>query len=382
MQHRPSLVWRSPRTQLAGWGEALRFDCGTGIERFARGAGVLTSVWSEVDNPDGLPGPPAVASFTFDERTPGSVVIVPEVMVVGDSRGWRSMEVDGHRLDAILERRPDPAPQIDRPRYAGSSVPDVLWMQAVSEAISQIEGGLLEKVVLARDYALWSKFPIDSQRVLARLIERFPQCHVFLVDGLVGASPELLLHKQGRRVESVALAGSAPRGEDAESDRRLSAELLHSEKDRREHELAAASVAEVLASFCPTLHRPEHPELLALDNLFHLATPFVGTLGSDIPSIELVAHLHPTAAVGGAPRVTALELIRRLEGMNRGRYAGPLGWFDARGEGEWAIALRCAELSGARARLFAGGGIVKGSLPEAELEETRLKLRAMLSALE
>ncbi len=270
----------------------------------------------------------------------------------------------------------------DRPRFAGSSLPDHLWLEAVAAAIKEIEGGRLEKVVLARDHALWSKEPFVLHRVLNKLHERFPDCMVYLVDGLVGASPELLIRRRGDSVAALALAGSARRDSDPAVDDQLGSELLASSKDLNEHALASQSVERVLGRVCRSLERPEGPGLLKLANVQHLATPFAGILAGSYHVLDLVGMLHPTAAVGGTPTVDALEMIRSIEGMERGRYAGPVGIFDPAGDGEFAIALRCAEISGARARLFAGAGLVRGSVPEDELQETRIKLQAMLSALE
>jgi menaquinone-specific isochorismate synthase len=384
LDRRPSLVWRSPTIELAGWGEALRIDCGTGADRFNAGRRMLDRWWdaAEIDGEaqDSTQLPVAFGSFTFDERSPGSVMLVPEVLVAGDRDGWRVVTVGGASLDSHPALRLTPS--TDRPRFAGSSVPDMMWMEAVAEAIALIDAGELVKVVLARDYALWSKSPFDRHRVLSTLIERFPQCFNFLISDLVGASPELLISRHGNEVESMPLAGSAPRGQDPEEDDLIGKSLLTSDKELREHREAAASVGRVLGEVCSKLSRPATPELLRLANVQHLATRFTGTLSTPMSVIDLVDRLHPTAAVGGTPTEKAVELIRRLEGMERGRYTGPVGWTNAAGDGEWAIALRCAELSGARARLFAGSGIVAGSLPESELEETRLKLTTMMNALE
>ncbi len=236
--------------------------------------------------------------------------------------------------------------------------------------------------MLARDHALWSKEPFDLHRVLSKLHRAFPECMVYLVDGLVGASPELLILRIGNAVNSLALAGSARRDPDPRADEQLGEELLVSHKDLHEHALASASVGRVLGEVCSSLDRPPRPGLLKLANVQHLATRFTGVMAEPHHVLDLVARLHPTAAVGGTPTPAAVDLIRSLEGMDRGRYAGPVGIFDPGGDGEFAIALRCAEVSGARARLFAGAGLVNGSVPEDELEETRIKLQAMLSALE
>ena len=371
---------------LVGWGEALRLRPGLGADRITRADAQLRGVEAEVDNAVDLPGSGLVAigAFSFAADSPDSALVVPRV-VVGRREGrtflTRIDPEDAPSVPGPTSAPPQPVAR-DRPRYAGSTVPDVRWLEAVAEAIRRIQGGELDKVVLARDHALWAHEAFDPLELARRLTARFPSCHTFVVDGLVGATPELLLSRRGRRVVSRVLAGTAGRDPDEAEDAALGAALLDSEKDRWEHQLAAESVEEVLAPRCAELTHEPRPRLLRLDNVQHLATTFEGELAEDASALELVAALHPTAAVGGTPREAAIALIDELEGMDRGRYAGPVGWTDAAGDGEWGIALRCAELAGARARLFAGVGVVAASLPEAELEETRLKLLAMQAVLD
>ena len=386
LEHAPDVAWIHEDLGMVGWGEAARIDAGLGDDRFRR----ATDAWlgltaaAEIDDPLGLPGTGLVGfgSFTFDGRSSGSTVVVPSVLIGrSPSRWWLTTVGDADPARYLHPAGSAPAGP-DRPRYAGASIPDLMWVEAVAEAVRRIDAGEVEKVVLARDLALWSKAPFDRRVVLRRLHDRFPGCFTFLVDGLLGASPELLVSRRDRAVESLALAGSARRDADPEEDWLVGKALLSSDKDRREHEAAAASVGEALGAVCRSLERDPEPWLLRLPNVQHLATRFRGELAEPRPVTELVGRLHPTAAVGGTPTGRAVELIRELEGMDRGRYAGPVGWVDHHGDGDWAIALRCAELSGARARLFAGAGIVAGSLPENELEETRLKLQAMIDVLE
>ncbi len=380
---RPELVWMSPATAVFGWGEALRLAAGFGPARFSRAErGFAEWVASADRNGPERGGPVAFASFTFDSRSAGSILVVPEITVVRHGERWHAVTVDRADVGRLLEAPREEPARTDRPRYAGASIPDVEWLEAVAAAVELIGAGRLDKVVLARDHALWSKTAFDPIRLLARLVERFPDCHVFRVDGLVGASPELLIRRMGRLVASEALAGSIRRSDDPTEDERLGKELLSSDKDLREHASAAESVSRVLGELCERLEREPTPSLVRLANVQHLGTRFAGRLSAPMSALEIAGRLHPTAAVGGTPTDVALEVIRQLERMDRGRYAGPVGWMDAEGDGEFAIALRCAELSGARARLFAGAGIVAGSLPESELEETRLKLLAMQSAFE
>ncbi len=241
---------------------------------------------------------------------------------------------------------------------------------------------LLRKVVLARDLNATADNPIDVRVLLRRLAARYPGCHTFACDGLVGATPELLISKDGWEVSSLVLAGTAPRGASPAQDSDLAHGLLGSAKENEEHEYAAASLRDALSPLCEAMYVTPRPELIRLPNVQHLGTRVRGTLASVKSALTLVAAVHPTAAVGGTPTAAAVEAIRELESMDRERYAGPVGWIDADGNGEWGIALRCAQLSGRRARLFAGCGIVAGSDPAAELAETESKFRPMRMALE
>ena len=375
---------------LVAWGTAARIAPGPGPDRFARAEQELQALAADARVDDGVQVPGSgvtgLGSFAFTDTATGSVLRVPQVLIGRrGGRTWRTdVEVDGLAPAPGPADRPPPPVARGRTRYAGSSLPDLAWLEAVAAAVDRIADGRLDKVVLARDHAVWSEHRFDALDLARRLHARFPRCHTFVVDGLVGATPELLLARDGTAVSSRVLAGTTGRSDDEATDAALGAALLDSAKDQHEHRLAAASVHDVLDPACATLDVDDAPRLLRLDNVQHLATVFRGTLAADPPpsSLELVAALHPTAAVGGTPRDAAVAMIAELEGLDRGRYAAPVGWTDAAGDGEWGIALRCAELSGARARLFAGVGVVGASLPEDELEETRLKLRAMQAVLD
>src|SRR5262249_42433721 len=256
------------------------------------------------------------------------------------------------------------------------------WEQAVGEAVRRITHSTLRKVVLARDLHASAENQIDVRVLLRRLAARYPGCYTFACDGLVGATPELLISKDGWEVSSLVLAGTAPRGASPEQDSDLARALLGSAKENEEHEYAAASLRDSLSPLCAAMYVTPRPELIRLPNVQHLGTRVRGTLASPRSALALVAAVHPTAAVGGTPTDAAVEVIRELESMDRERYAGAVGWVDAAGNGEWGIALRCAQLDGNKARLFAGGGIVAGSDPAAELAETESKLRPMRNALE
>ena len=255
----------------------------------------------------------------------------------------------------------------------------------MADAVAAIRTGGLRKVVLARDVFATAAEPIDTRVVLRRLADRYPDCFTFACDGLVGATPELLVRRDGRQVSALVLGGTAPRSGDPARDEALGAALLASAKNAEEHAYAVASIRDGLGPLCDTLEVDPRPSLVRLPNLQHLGSQIRGTLtGNGTPKsvLALAAAVHPPAAVCGTPTAAALELIRELEHMDRERYAGPVGWVDAEGNGEWGIALRCAQLSARTARLFAGCGIVAGSDPAAELAETLVKLQPMRDALE
>lgn len=224
--------------------------------------------------------------------------------------------------------------------------------------------------------------PLVVTDILRRLGALFPSCMLFSVDGFVGASPELLVSRLNRDVRSQPLAGTIARSGDPATDARLARELLASSKDRREHGLVVDAVASTLAPLCDRLEIPPAPAIVPLRNVAHLGTTIAGNLTTPAPTALAIARrLHPTPAVAGTPTNAALALITRLEGTTRGRYAGPVGWLDRRGNGEWAVGIRSAEIRGTRARLMAGVGIVAGSDPDDELAETQLKLQALLAVV-
>jgi menaquinone-specific isochorismate synthase len=401
------VAWVRGGTGLIGWGEAARITLPAGEDRFTAGQKWLRALFdtAETDDRVGLAGcgPVAFGSFTFDPASDGSVLIVPRT-VLGRSgdRAWRTdiSDAEDHALAGPVQLTLAPrgtAPRGTAPRAAlrqpAAAAPGRIrwhdgalsapaWQRAVAAAVTRIRAGELGKVVLARDLNATAPQPIDLRVVLRRLAARYPDCHTYTCDGLTGATPELLIRRDGTRISSRVLAGTAARGSTGAQDDAIAAALLASEKDTAEHAYAVESVREVLAPLCDSLDIDPSPWLLTLANVRHLATDVSGTLTGDTSALAVAAALHPTAAVGGTPTAVAMELIRELEGMDRGRYAGPVGWVDSRGNGEWGIALRCAEISGATARLFAGCGIVTGSDPVAELGETQAKFRPMQDALE
>ena len=404
-----SLAWIRQGEGLAGWGEVARVTVPAGQDRFTAADKWLRAQLDGalIEDRVGAPGcgPVAFGSFTFDPTSEGSVLILPQV-ILGRRGGqaWlttitgqppappdRALPADaglgesGLAAARLADSPGQPAPGLIR--WHDGSLTALQWERAVAAAVDRIRAGRLRKVVLARDLYASAPGPIDERLLLGRLADRYPDCYTFACDRLVGATPELLIRRQGLQISSLVLAGTAPRGEDPARDAALGTALLASAKDTEEHGYAAAGVRESLAPLCDELTVARRPALLRLANLQHLATTISGRLavGADgtSPSVLALADaLHPTAAVCGTPAEAAMELIRELEGMDRGRYAGPVGWVDSAGNGEWGIALRCAELDGTRARLFAGGGIVADSDPAAELAETQAKLRPMQSALE
>ncbi len=271
--------------------------------------------------------------------------------------------------------------------FSDGAMSGTAWETVVAEAVRRINAGELEKVVLARDLVATAAEDIDVRWPLRRLAESYPTCWTFHVDGLFGATPEMLVRRERGLVTSRVLAGTIRRTGDDERDLALAATLARSSKDLEEHEYAVRSVADALAPHCTSMNVPEAPFVLHLPNVMHLATDVAGvtheTDDSDHPvsSLGLAEALHPSAAVGGTPTDRARELITEIEVMDRGRYAGPVGWMDASGDGEWGIGLRSAELDGARVRLFAGCGIVADSDPEAELAEAQAKFVPVRDAL-
>ena len=383
---RSAVSWVRHGDGLVGWGELARLEV-RGPRALAEAAAWWADLVRTLDVEDDVAvpgsGPVCFAGIAFDPARDTSVFVVPEV-VVGrrDGRSWVTAAA-GRDPGALLRGRPRSTGPAPRLRYADGALDPASWSAAVAAVVRQIEAGELEKVVLARDLRVDADAPLDVRRLLDRLATRFPDCWTFALDGMLGATPELLLRRTGRQLTSRVLAGTAPRGAGAD-DERLAAALLDSAKDRAEHRLAVESLAEALRPHCSALTVPAGPALLTLANVRHLATDVSATQrpgGAGL--LELVGAVHPTAAVCGTPRAAASAVIDELEGAGRGRYAGPVGWLDARGDGEFGLALRCAELTGpASARLFAGCGIVRGSDPAAELAETQAKFAAFQAALE
>lgn len=377
------VCWVRDGEGLVGWGEVARFTA-TGPERFAAADAWWRSFAADLDVRDEVgaegTGPVAFTSFTFADGSPGSVVVVPRV-VVGrvEGRTWITEFGGGESVRPMRPVRPS-GPL----RWTDGRLPVAGYRAAVAAAVTRMRAGELDKAALAHDLVAVADAPLDPRFLLGGLARRYPSCWSFAVDGLVGATPELLVRRSGATVSSRVLAGTAWSEAAAPADQaELARRLLSSEKDRWEHALAVESLAAALRPLCTSLDVPEFPGVLALHNVSHLSSDVEGKLDRDDPAslLRLVAAVHPTAAVGGTPRDAAVALIAELEGMDRGRYTGPVGWMDADGNGELGIALRCAQLDGPVARLFAGCGVVADSDPDTEVREAAAKLLPVREAL-
>jgi isochorismate synthase len=335
----------------------------------------------------GAPSPLAVGALPF--AAAAAALTIP-ARVVRRTEGGETWLIEIE--DAAPLFRPErPAPGLPHDAFRPvqlTELPDArAYLDAVEEAVRRIRGGLLSKAVLARTIEVAAARTLDPKRLLHRLRAADPPCFVFGAptgagSALVGASPELLVSRRGTDVRTTPLAGSAPRSGDPDEDHANAEALRVSAKNREEHHIVVEAVADALGRFCDDLNHDLEPVLLPTANVWHLATRFRGTLRDPtVSAVDLVAELHPTPAVCGTPRDAARTAIADLEPFDRGRYAGPVGWMDVNGDGEWAIALRCAELEGEHATLYAGAGIVRDSDPASELDETQRKFRAFLDSL-
>ena len=376
------MTWLRRGDGFVAWGRAATFES-AGPDRFAD----ASTWWREVvrvaavADEVGVPGSGLVClgSFAFADRPGSSVLVVPEV-IVGRQGDVAFMTTVGVSAAELTPTDVPPPPQ--DLTFADGALSGAEWEGVVWEAVLHLNAGELDKVVLARDLIATASAPIDVRWPLRRLATEYEMCWTFHVDGLFGATPEMLVRREKGLVTSRVLAGTIRRTGDDEHDLTLAATLARSSKDLEEHEYAVRSVADALAPYCSSMNVPESPFVLHLPNVMHLATDVAGVAhdtGANV--LELAAALHPSAAVGGTPTKLAVELIAEIEGMDRGRYAGPVGWMDAHGDGEFGIALRSAEISGPQVRLFAGCGIVAGSDPESELAESQAKFIPVRDAL-
>lgn len=381
-----AVAWVHHGDGLVGWGRAASFAT-DGPDRFERAHRWWREVTrhSVVRDEVEVPGSGLVAfgSFAFADGGRGSTLVVPEVLVGRrDGRSW--VTVVGTSIATPPELVATEAPVhpagielVDGP------VDSDAWQDVVAEAVRRIAAGQLDKVVLARDLVAELAEPLDVRAPLRRLARDYPGCWTFHVDGFFGSTPEMLVRLERGLVTSRVLAGTIRRTGDDTRDLALAASLARSSKDLEEHEYAVRSVVEALAPHCSSTNVPDAPFVLHLPNVMHLATDVTGVLRGDASALTLAAALHPSAAVGGTPTDAAVALIAEIEGLDRGRYAGPVGWIGAEGDGEWGIGLRSAQLEadGHRVRLFAGCGIVADSVPADELAESQAKLVPVRDAL-
>jgi menaquinone-specific isochorismate synthase len=380
-------AWVRSGDGLVGFGEYKKFEV-KGENRFKEAKTWWEERVSEFkiqNNVHGSgTGPILFSSFSFDPNEI-SVLVIPEILI-GQKNGKSWITWIGDVKQPNLEKI-NTAPVSGEIKWQEGSISEQAWQSQVSSAINAIKSNKLEKVVLARDITATSKTEIGVRSLLQRLEIEYPSTWIFLVDGLIGATPELLVRLSKSLVTSRVLAGTIRKTGNEDRDLTLAASLAKSSKDLEEHEYAVRSVADALAPFCSSTNVPEAPFVLHLSNVMHLATDVTGVLNDSAKQSDiftLIAQLHPSAAVCGTPALEAKKLIVELEQMNRQRYAGPVGWIDANNDGEIAIALRCGQLSNDRnsIRIFAGCGIVAGSDPATEFAESQAKLMPMRTALE
>jgi menaquinone-specific isochorismate synthase len=380
-------AWVRSGDGLVGFGEYKKFEV-KGENRFKEAKTWWEERVSEFkiqNNVHGSgTGPILFSSFSFDPNE-RSVLVIPEILI-GQKNGKSWITWIGDNKQPDLEKI-NTAPVSGEIKWQEGSISEQAWQSQVSSAINAIKSNKLEKVVLARDVTATSKTEISIRSLLQRLEIEYPSTWIFLVDGLIGATPELLVRLNKSLVTSRVLAGTIRKSGNEDRDLTLAASLAKSSKDLEEHEYAVRSVADALAPFCSSTNVPEAPFVLHLSNVMHLATDVTGVLNDSAKQSDiftLIEQLHPSAAVCGTPALEANKLINELEQMNRQRYAGPVGWIDANNDGEIAIALRCGQLSNDRnsIRIFAGCGIVAGSDSATEFAESQAKLMPMRTALE
>jgi isochorismate synthase len=416
----PWFVFEQPdrgRAAVAGLGEAVALEA-AGPGRFAgvseRWRALAAAAVHEQLDGSAAAAPLAVGGFAFApdggasphwrDFAPASL-IVPELALVRSTRegelSTRMMlatlacpdDLADDLLAGLLERvaqlRIRELPLLD-PEPAGrfqiaSAMPPEHFEAAVARAVQVIAEGQLSKIVLAREVQVHAPADYDAAAIFGVLRDEFPSCFCFCVGRgeatLVAASPELLVRREGHRVSTLALAGSTRRSADPAVDAHLGEQLLRDESYREEHAIVARRIERALRPHAVWVTAAAEPELVRIANIQHLATPIRAQLATPMDALDLAGLMHPTPAVGGEPLARAAPLIPALEGLDRGWYAGPVGWVDATGDGEFCVALRCALLRGPLARCYAGNGIVRHSDPSAELAETEVKLSALLPLL-
>lgn len=380
-------TWIRSGDGLIGFGEYKKIEL-IGEDRFEKAKAWWQTQLSDFkiqNNVHGSgTGPILFGSFSFDPNEK-SILVIPEI-ILGKKAGksWVTWIGDDTQPNFSTLSNSLPSGEIT---WSDGALSESQWKDQVGFAVDSIKQNKLEKVVLARDQVAASTVAINTRGLLQRLEIEYPSTWLFLVDGLIGATPELLVRLSKSLVTSRVLAGTIRKTGNEDRDLALAASLAKSSKDLEEHEYAVRSVADALAPFCSSTNVPESPFVLHLSNVMHLATDVTGVLNDSAKQADiftLIQQLHPSAAVCGTPTCAAKKFIIDFEKMNRERYAGPVGWIDANGDGEIAIALRCGQLSqdNKSIRIFAGCGVVAGSDPANELAESQAKLMPMRTALE
>jgi menaquinone-specific isochorismate synthase len=385
------VAFSSPRRSVWGTGSAAQIHLpAPWPENVHLVAEALSQIQTldEVSTPGS--GPVAFGALPFD-RSASANLVIPQIIYGHTAEGsrWRTeiAPTGGASTRAVT-----PETHSEQSHALESATPSTVdlrsvrsaqdWCAAVQAATTRIKAGELTKVVLARELLVQTDTPISATQLYLRLLQLYPAALCFVIDGFVGASPELLVSRVGEIVRAHPMAGTTPRTGDVDLDQRRATELLSSQKNRKEHQITIDMVHETLLPWCSYLDAEPVPSVVAAGPVQHLASSVEGRLSRPTPNVlDLVAALHPTPAVGGWPREPALQLIAELEQAERGPYAGPVGWTDAHGNGAFAVGIRAVELSDCSARLFAGVGVVADSDPEAELEETRSKAQALLGAI-
>ncbi len=380
-------VWLRERTGMIAIGETISFEI-LGQERFSRAHRWWRDVVKNSKVTDDVKvtgtGAFAFASFGFRAQPTPSILIVPRI-VIGktDGKNWITTSDGTDPIEALAQlKKPHLAPTSPGAvEIVGGTLPEARWGEIVAELVAKINHGDIDKVVLARDLVVKTENSIDVRYLIENLANAFPDCWTYYVDGLVGATPEMLLRKRGNGIISRVLAGTITQNKDENNNEILQATLLASDKDQQEHDYAVQSVSAALAVHCTDLVVPKSPTVLQLANVAHLSTEVTAVVADNAPALVLAGSLHPTAAVCGTPTERARDLIAEVEGMDRGRYAGPVGWIDGNGDGDLGLAIRCAQIDTNSLRLYAGCGVVAGSTPESELAESAAKFKAILNAL-
>jgi menaquinone-specific isochorismate synthase len=387
----PLFLWEAPDGRsIAGIGAVARLTA-AGPGRFEEMRIRLARLFGRASHqgtvPAGFPGAVAIGGFSFDEQAgrPGWPGFPDAAFHVPSRTFWNTPA-------GTIETRWSPDEEgaaesgFPEPELASAESWDrAAWLDAVRLTLDRIRAGAFTKVVLARSVDVVLERPADVGGIMATLRSAYPTCYRFLIaDGrgnaFLGASPERLVRLAGREVLTEAVAGTQ-RCEPGEEGSALGRSLAASSKDRSEHGIVLRHLLDTLAPLCGALEAPESPEVMRLPHLLHLRTPVRGLVREGAHALDLVARIHPTPAIAGWPRSEALDWIRRVEGLSRGWYAGPIGWVNAAGEGDFAVGIRSIAIHAGVARIFAGAGIVEGSDPEQEWNETELKMRGILDAL-